>query len=366
MTTAERLRQIAESSPLAHLDIDAGRVGGSAIQLQFDRTDASATHTGSARRRFLTASLTKPVVALQVLQLVAEGVLCLSDRVSDHLPPFNRSGLRRLTVRHLLTHTSGLPDMLPDNEQLRASHASLQEFANGAATVTPGFEPGTDSRYSSMGFAVLAGLVERVTGRTLRQIMAADLFQALDLRSIWLGVPADGDELASVLPNELPSWQPPDCDWNWNSRYWRTLGAPWGGLISTAEDLGRLAQILLSDGRLSDGTAVISPATIRESFRNQTACFADIAEPTRRARGWGFGWRHNWPDHHACFGDLLPPDAVGHWGATGTLMWIDPRSATWAVLLTTTPWETSRLTLQRLSNVLATALAADNHRDGAP
>ena len=78
---------------------------------------------------FLVASITKPIVATAILQLVERGQLTLADRVVDYIPEFGREGKYGVEVRHLLTHTSGLPDMLPDNLELRQAHASLQQFS---------------------------------------------------------------------------------------------------------------------------------------------------------------------------------------------------------------------------------------------
>jgi CubicO group peptidase (beta-lactamase class C family) len=150
----------------------------------------------------------------------------------------------------------------------------------------------------------------------------------------------------------LPVWQPADADWNWNSRYWRTLGAPWGGLISTASDLGRLARMLLQGGRTSDGRRILSNSAISAAMTNQTEPMTELPESVRRHQRWGLGWRLNWPHHAAAFGDLVPSDTVGHWGATGTLMWLSPAMRQYAVLLTTDPYEHSLLAIQKLSNII--------------
>jgi CubicO group peptidase (beta-lactamase class C family) len=77
---------------------------------------------------FLVASITKPVTATAVLILVERGYLRLEDRVVEYVPRFAQHGKDTVQIRHLLTHTSGLPDMLPNNEQLRAAHRPLSDF----------------------------------------------------------------------------------------------------------------------------------------------------------------------------------------------------------------------------------------------
>jgi CubicO group peptidase (beta-lactamase class C family) len=246
--------------------------------------------------------------------------------------------------------------MLPNNNDLRAAHSPLSEFVRHTAKVTPDFLPGTDCRYSSMGIAVLSLIMERLTDVSIRDLIAERLFRPLQMTGSWLGLPVDqADQLMpTVVPSELPPTQQADSDWNWNSRYWRCLGAPWGGMISTVEDLGRLAVMLLNQGCTMSGKEVLNPSVISASTKNQTRHMTGLSETDRRHRPWGLGWRLNWPDHATVFSDFLPFKAYGHWGATGTVMWIDPQSRRWCVILTNQPYEQSQSVLQRMSNVIAT------------
>jgi len=84
--------------------------------------------------------------------------------------------------------------------------------------------------------------------------------------------------------------------------------------------------------------------------------FHDLPESDRRTRPWGFGWRLNWHAHAASFGDFLSQNAYGHWGATGTLFWIDPERRTAAVMLSTQPMERDRSPLVRLSNAISASV----------
>jgi CubicO group peptidase (beta-lactamase class C family) len=96
---------------------------------------------------------------------------------------------------------------------------------------------------------------------------------------------------------------------------------------------------------------------VRAATANQLECLHDLPEADRRTRAWGFGWRFNWLSHNTCFSDLLPEDVYGHWGATGTLFWMDRRSQTAAVLLSTQPLDMGSDTeLTQLSNMIAAAL----------
>lgn len=355
--------QILQNSSVQTADIEEGSRDQVGCRLWYRATTAaSPTQTDSpgadfSEGRYLIASLTKSVVSLLAVQLAAEGLYYLNEPVRNFLPSFRRGPLRTITLRHLLTHTSGLPDMLPDNDALRERHATISEFAQATAAIDPAFQPGHAVSYCSMGFAVLACVIEHVTAVPVSALLSERLLHPLQMHQSWLGLPDEqADELLpTTVPSILPPAQPAHCNWNWNSRYWRTLGAPWGGMISTVSDLGRLLQCLLRQGVSETGQSVLFPATVRSSSRNQTRHMAGLQETDRLRRPWGLGWRLNWPDHSGCFSDFLPASAWGHWGATGTLMWINPKTERWCVILTNQPFEQSQQVIQRISNVIAAA-----------
>ncbi|MDO8942681.1 MAG: serine hydrolase domain-containing protein, partial [Desulfobacterales bacterium] len=151
----------------------------------------------------------------------------------------------------------------------------------------------------------------------------------------------------------LPEAQVHGPDWNWNSRYWRQLGAPWGGLLTTPGDLAAYSRMLLNGGVTPSGRRLLSEASLAASTTNQLACMKDVPEDERRCRPWGLGWRLHWPAHSANFGDLLGPRTFGHWGATGTVLWMDPDAEAFAVILSTQPQEPAGGQLARLSNLIA-------------
>lgn len=303
---------------------------------------------------FLVASITKPIVASAALLLVERGQLTLSDKVIDYIPEFGQNGKNAVRIRNLLTHTSGLPDMLPDNVALRKSHAPLSAFVEGTCEVELDFAAGRGVRYQSMGFAILGEIIQRISGDSCADFVRGEIFEPLGMADSWLGLPDEAfegdapnvDRVTEVLlPEEMVGE-----DWNWNGRYWRTLGAPWGGLITTPADLARFCQMML--GSPANGAQILSPATIRAATRNQLEMMADVPEVDRRTRPWGLGWRLNWPAHSANFGDFMGSRTYGHWGSTGTVLWIDPDQNSFAVLLTTKPQEPHGTWLARVSNAV--------------
>lgn len=305
---------------------------------------------------YLIASITKPITALAVVMLAERGLLTLGDRVVDYLPGFAADAPSRADVRlrHLLTHTSGLPDMLPENTALRAAHAPLSAFVEATCRHPLLFQPGTRVRYQSMGFALLADIVRQVAGMPLADFLTREVFEPLAMTSTFLGAPPEWHE--RIVPVRLPP-EMVGTDWHWNTPYWLGLGAPWGGLLTTTADLARLCLMMLGGGTLGK-VRILGPASVQAMTSNQLDGFPLLSEADRRCRPWGLGWRLRWPGDSAHFGDLLGPAAYGHWGATGTLCWLDPDADAFCILFTNLPQEAEdgrRLAL--ISNTVAAAIA---------
>ncbi len=310
---------------------------------------------------FLVASITKPIVAMGALLLVERGQLSLDDRVCEIVSQFRGTKKYGVTVRHLLTHSSGLPDMLPNNRELRESHASLEEFVAGTCAAEMGFPPGRGVRYQSMGFGLLGEIIRTLSGRSCADFLRTEIFQQLWMNDTSLGAPAEwydeqNGRAARIAEIRVPEDQRDAAnDWGWNSRYWRELGAPWGGVLSTPADLARFAQAMLSGGTL-DGARIFSKATVEAATKNQLSGMLGVPAADREGRPWGFGWRLSWPGSSPYFGDLLSPRMYGHMGATGTVLWLDPDRDVFAVVLTTQPQDPQGAYLARLSNSIAASL----------
>lgn len=319
---------------------------------------------------FLIASPTKPLTAMALMMLVEAGEVALIDPIARFFPEFAAAGKEAITVLHCLTHTSGLPDMLNEHVELRRSHATLDEFAKRVCAVTPKFVPGTAVMYQSMGTLMLGRIVERVTGQSLPRFLDERVFKPLQMSDTALGMndsweqtdswgkPARVTRITELrAPGNaslgMSNWSG-DTDFGWNSPYWRRLGAPWGGLLSTAQDMARWCRHLLAIQQGANG--VISRATLVAMTRNQLAVQPDVPETERRCKPWGLGWQLNWPGLVGGFGGLLSPAAYGHWGATGTMVWIDPERNAYAVLLTSEPLPGDRRTHVQFTNMVCAAL----------
>jgi CubicO group peptidase (beta-lactamase class C family) len=301
---------------------------------------------------FLMASITKPITYLGAMMLVERGLLSLTDRVTHYIPEFAAHDKGDILVEHLFTHTSGLPDMLDNNEKLRRDHAPLKKFIEGAIKDTvPLFKAGTKLSYQSMGTAVVAEIIQRLSGKPIDEFLRKEIFEPLGLKSIGLGSKGFARErLVRVL---VPGFQK-DTDFSWNSDYWMQLGVPWGGLVCSPEDFAVLCHLMLSGGRVGV-VRLLSPATVKMMTTNRLDDLPDLPEPVRRTQPWGLGWRLNHTGTPSSWGDLLGRHVFGHTGATGTMVWMDPHTQGFALLLTSGLREKAPWRLVHLSNAVAAA-----------
>ena len=213
------LQQVASRTGLSHVDVSFG------TSTSQQSASLAKRHSDAVQDRYLVASLTKPVVAMALLKLAGEAEVALTERLGDLLPSFHKSRFRRITLRNLLTHTSGFADMLPNNAELRANHASLNDFLKHASNTELEFPTATDCRYSSIGFLLIGAIIEKLTNEPLGVFLRKQFFEPLRMTNTWLGLSDSQAEtiLPTVLPNALPNWQESASNWGWNSRYWRML-----------------------------------------------------------------------------------------------------------------------------------------------
>ena len=160
----------------------AGKQVDAAV-LHVAQGDESLTrHFGKAASgdaMFLLGSVSKPINVAAVMTLFDRGEFRLDDRVRRFLPAFDGDGRGDVTIRHLLTHTSGLPDQLADNDQLRKRHAPLSEFAGQAMRTPLGFAPGARYQYSSMGILLATQIGERLGGSDILELVDRTVFEPL-------------------------------------------------------------------------------------------------------------------------------------------------------------------------------------------
>ncbi len=301
---------------------------------------------------FLLASITKPMTYMAAMTLVERGELALSDHVTRYIPDFAAHHKEDTLVQHLFTHTSGMPDMLTNNAELRRQKAPLAKFIAGAIRDTvPLFPSGTNHSYQSMGTLVVAEIVQRLSGLSIHEFLKREIFDPLGLKSIGLG--SKGFPRERLVRVETPEYQK-KSDFGWNSEYWQQLGVPWGGMFSTPEDFAVICQMLLNGGRFGD-VQLLSPFTVKRMTTNRLNDHADVPEPIRRCQPWGLGWQLNPIGTSKSWSDLLDRNVFGHTGATGTMAWIDPARAGFCLRFTTALRSRAPWRLVHLSNAIASA-----------
>lgn len=297
---------------------------------------------------YLLASISKPITVLMLMLLVERGQISLNDPVQKYLPEFQGPGREKVRVQDLLTHTSGLPDMLPENVKLRQENAPLAAFVKGAMTTPLLFEPRTSFSYSSMGTLLAAEIVERITKMPLAQFEKRELFAPLKMKhsSLGLGERALKDT-ARVQGDSFAETEKDLERYGANSLYLRKLGHPWGGMHSTVDDLGIVLQMFLNGG-VYDGKRILGRATVEAMTTDQNQ---------RLGHPWGLGWGLKTSSAWNAFGDLSSDRTFGHSGASGTVAWADPQRELLCVILTTRPWRQDKgFLLRRIANVVQASL----------
>lgn len=273
---------------------------------------------------FLLGSISKPVAITSLMTLFDKGAFQLADPVKKFIPAFSGEGRENVTMRHLLTHVSGLPDQLKDNDSLRKQHAPLSTFVEHAIRTPLDFLPGSQYQYSSMAILLASHVAELLSGEEIRKLVDRVVLQPLGMTHSAQGlgrfslpqlVPVQ-TEFAAV---EAGGGDPTAKEWDWNSRYWRELGAPWGGTHASAPDIGKfLAEFLLEKG------TVVRPETAKRMVTNQNPVAFE-------SRGIAFDMGPS------LGGEGCSESVFGHTGSTGTIAWADPASKTICVVLTSLP-----------------------------
>ncbi len=263
------------------------------------------------------ASLTKPVTAALVMRLAEERALSLDDPLRRWWPSIVAG--EPVTVRHLLTHTAGLPASLPLDAPWQGSDRALDL----ALAQAPTHAPGSFFRYSDVGFILLGALVERVGGQPLDALAQAWVLQPLRMGDTRYR-PLQSLPAARIAPTEFDGGRPLRGEVHDPTA--RRMGGVAGhaGLFGTAADMARFARMVLGGGEL-DGARVLASASVDQMTRVNTPS----ALAARRGLGWDIDSPYSRPR-----GKVWPAGrSFGHTGFTGCAMWIDPGSRSFYVLL---------------------------------
>ena len=296
---------------------------------------------------FDAASLTKVVATTpSVMLLIERGQVKLDEPVCSYIPEFKGEGRELITIRELMTHTSGLPE---DIETKTDWHGEAEAIKKACAEKlrTP---PGTSFKYSDINFILLGEIVQRVTHTPLEVFVQREIFAPLKMNNT--GYLPSAEKLSRIAPTEVVDGKP----WRGvvHDPTARHMGGVAGhaGLFITAADLARYARMLLNLGEL-DGVRILKPVTVRL----MTSVQSPPEIPAKRGLGWDIDSAFSGPR-----GEHFPVGSYGHTGWTGGSLWIDPSSKTFIIFLSNRNHPTeagSVIALRRKLGTLAAESLAD-------
>jgi CubicO group peptidase (beta-lactamase class C family) len=282
---------------------------------------------------FWIASMSKPVTAVAVAMLADDGKLAFDDPVAQYLPEFRDmwvageqtaqqrvlvKAARPITLRDLLTHTSGLGEY-----RVTDPHWTLAAMSKVLAREPLHFQPGTRWSYSTAGMDALGRVVEVVSGMPYAKFLQSRLFDPLGMKdtTFWIS-PAQKERFVQPCIRNAQSGklQPTPIDYMYGGAVTDherpALGG--AGLFSTAEDVAKFYQMMLNRGAWS-GRQILKPETVAEMTRKQTGGFR-----ARAGMPWGLGFCVVEDPAQVQANATLSPGTFGHGGAFGTQSWADP------------------------------------------
>ncbi|HXQ23256.1 MAG TPA: serine hydrolase domain-containing protein [Candidatus Acidoferrales bacterium] len=334
-----RLSQTIEQDVAAErydgCELVVGRGGTVVYHQHFGWADRAAGRRVEKNQPFITMSIGKQFVVALVLNRIERGALALTTPVAEVIPEFGARGKARITIAQMLTHTAGMPAMLPPIPPELVGN--LEAVVAATCAALPECLPGQRVNYSAIvAHAVLAEVVRRLDGRTrsFRQIVDEDLFKPLGMQHSSLGVRRDlASRLAPVVARDRRRGLfEPEMLEMFGGTINEESEIPAGGYVSTAADVFRFAEMLRRGGAL-DGVRILSPPMLELIQTNHTGDRPNsLWDYTYDMRGWepfpaylglGFFLRGE-GIHPTPFGTLASPRTFGGLGAGSNVFWIDP------------------------------------------
>ncbi len=276
---------------------------------------------------FDIASLTKAVATTTLAMILLErGSLRLDAPVIEALPEFETLGpsnqkaqRKAVTIRMLLTHSSGLPAY----EKLFERAHDRRELLHAAITTPLAAAPGTRAEYSDIGFILLGEILERIAGEPLDQFAQREIFDRLGLKHTWFALPEKMRQQIPPTENDL-TFRRRIIQGEVNDENAWVMGGVSGhaGMFASATDLALFAECLLNGG-----APLVKPATVALFTRREGSL-----RGASRALGW------DTPSQPSSSGAHFSSSSFGHLGFTGTSLWVDPERRLSVTLLTNRTW----------------------------
>jgi CubicO group peptidase (beta-lactamase class C family) len=297
---------------------------------------------------FDLASVTKvAATTAAAMLLIDRGRLNLDARLGDILPGFvvgmePQSGKERVTLRMLLTHTSGLPGYA----QLFRSCATPESLLRATLALQLEAKPGERTEYSDPGFILLGKAIEVLSGEPLDRLCAREIFTPLGMESTRFCPEPSGR--SAIPPTENDTWfRNRVIQGEVQDENACVMGGVAGhaGLFADSRDLLRFAACILAQGKASDGRPIFRPETVAQFV-------------VRQGEGRALGW--DVPTPGGSSGQYFSPRSIGHLGYAGTSLWIDPERDLAVVLLTNRTWpDRSNQAIKQLRPLFHDAVAEE-------
>ncbi|ASK62325.1 serine hydrolase [Virgibacillus phasianinus] len=268
---------------------------------------------------FDLASITKIFTSTAVMQLYEKGKFNLDDPVATYIPAFAQNGKEDVTIRQLLTHTSGFTPWI----SLYTMADSREEAYQTVFAQPLEHDPGTHYAYSDLNMITLGALVEQLSGERLDHYINEHITEPLGMNDTMFNPPASLKDRTAAT--EYQPWTDRGLVWAevHDENAWIMDGvAGHAGLFSTARDLAIFAQMILNDGQY-EGARILQPESVQLMGTNQLPNFPGDAH--------GLGWELNQSWY---MGALASPSTMGHTGFTGTSIVINPNKQTMVIVLT--------------------------------
>lgn len=280
---------------------------------------------------FFLASVTKPIFATAFMQLVETGLVGLDEPIVSYLPEFGNGPHKdAVTARHLLTHTSGVPDYTPD--MIRTNRPSAATMTSYGLQSPLTYPPGTRYQYCSVSFYLLAEIIERLTGLDHAQYLRQRLTGPLEMQTTY-DPRRSGRPLVAVhgvgINNRFTRFLV--------LRYLAAAKIPGGGLFGTIDDLLRFGAAVLRPTTFDGRSMPLSPRLIEQMTQDQLGGLPGTYDGEERSVHFGLGW-----GKPTLMREIQgSPSVVAHGGATGTRLWIDPE-AELVLVFFTNQWSVDR------------------------
>ena len=267
------------------------------------------------------ASITKLYTAAAVMRLVELGEVTVNTPVSHVLPGLRGEGREHIRVRHLLTHTSGLPYESAEMDARLAAHTPTAGLIDEALEATLLFRPGTRFSYSDYAYGLAGRVVETLSGLPFPEAVRRLILEPMGLQNTFM-LPSDGgvDRIATVrgVFNDGTDGA------MYNSAYGRTLAHPAFSAVATLDDVVAFLRHFAPGG-----PRVLSEATVRAMTTDQTAGVEGTyllldGFPDHARYPWGFGFCLQRSSNPAVFAELASFETFGHPGASGCQIMVDP------------------------------------------